>query len=112
MTWELVEVTTEPAWVQDNSGVYTMIHRVVEKDVHKGIAGERVFVRVDLMSKTGTVPIRSWIGRPDAVRKAMMQYVDRISSQPAAHSWLSAEHASYIGAEITRAGLDPHYAQS
>ena len=49
--WELIEVTTEPDWIEDASGVYVVVNRVEKKDTHKGITGIRVSVRVDLIQK-------------------------------------------------------------
>lgn len=108
--WKLVEVTEEPAYVSDASGVYVTVHRIVESDAHKGIPGERIKVRVDLIRTDGDVPIRSWVGRAESVRKATMQWIGRQKRDM--FSWLSVEHASYIGSEITRANLDPRYVQS
>ncbi len=105
--WKLIEVTEEPAWQEDTSGVYVVVHRVVAKDTHKGIAGERITVRVDLMSKTHHA-IQSWIGKAESVRKAFFQW----TGPPRSVRYLSAEHASYIGSEIARAGMDPQYHQS
>ena len=51
--WKLVVVTEEPAGQEDTSGVYVVVHRVVVKDARGGIAGERITVRVDLMSSNG-----------------------------------------------------------
>ena len=111
--WKLIEVTEEPAWQEDTSGVYVVVHRVVTKEVHKGIAGERITVRVDLMSSNGDEPIISWVGKAESVRKAMMQWIGRQSTPDGFYRYLlSAEHAAYIGSEIARAEIDPQYHQS
>lgn len=107
--WELVEVATEPEWELDASGLYVVINRVVEKDIHKGISGTRVFVRLDLMSNgddTASILVRSWVGRADAVRKTFARWYDR-----SMYRGLSTEHIAYIGSELTRAELCEQYTQ-
>ena len=110
MTWELIEVTTEPEWQQDGSGVYVVVHRVEEPSVHKGISGVRIAVRVDLMTCSTDEPLRSWIGDSEAVRKAVMQWIDGPAPRGSICR-LSGEHAAYIGSEIARAASDPNYVQ-
>ena len=111
--WKLIEVETEPEWTQDKSRMYAIVHRVVTREPHKGYAGDRVRVRVDLMVRphlrsvsTTDIPLISWIGSADAVRKTVSKYLD------AGFVSVSYEHAAYIGAEIARAGLDSGYVQS
>lgn len=111
MSWELIEVANEPMWHEDNSGLYVTVHRIEEKAVHKGHSGVRIGVRVDLMRKEGDDPVRSWIGHPDAVRKALMQWIDNTVQNRGVVPRLSCEHAAYIGAEIQRASVDPNYVQ-
>lgn len=115
MTWELMEVTEDIPWVQDNSGIYAVIHRVTDKPEVKGyMTSERVRVRVDIMGLRpgyrSNEPLISFIGvDPDWVRKAIMEYLThhRIDNRP----FISQQHASYIGQEIQRAFTTPSYVQ-
>lgn len=120
MNWELREVENTDC-TMDDSGVYVVIHRVVEAMdrrethqghtmVHKGIVGP-VRVRADLM-RSGTEyqadePIMSFIGSATAVRKALARYLEKYHGID--HP--SLEHMSYIGSELMRAELNPHYVQ-
>lgn len=97
MTWELVRVIEEPDWIQDESGVYVMIHRLL------GDLAGRIQVRLDLHDIWG-IPIRSWQGSAAAVRKAAIRWIN---------GWynISHEHASYIGEQLARAELLSDYVQ-
>ena len=103
MTWELREVGDIECTL-DGSGIYVVIHRVVEKLVHKGIAGEIIRIRADVMTDGGE-PLVSFIGRADNVRKAVVRWLNEQCYFP------SLEHASYIGWELHRAETDPNFVQ-
>ena len=92
----------------DDSGIYTVIHRVVKTETHEEYSGERVFVRVDVMN-TDNEPIHSFIGDANDVRKTVIRYLEDFN-YPLVHRF-SREHASYIGYEIARAEADPNYKQ-
>jgi len=80
--WTLVKVP-ELSWIQDNSTLYGVIYAMPGS-----------LVRVDIMSTLDDVPMRSYVGKANDVRKAI------------ARDWpISAEHASYIGYELARAEL-------
>ena len=113
MTWELIQVTTEPEFQPDDSGVYTVIHRQM---VDTGKQGLQICVRVDLMSVEGDEPLISFSGPAEAVRKVLMRYLDGQNAdgrdKPGCYGYLlSPEHTSYIGREIQRAATDPNYVQ-
>lgn len=128
MEWELREVEDTDCTI-DDSGVYVVIHRVIEPlnrtetlqghtVVHKGIVGP-VRVRADLMcgddrtepitgpKSEAAACIMSFIGSATAVRKALARYLEKYHGID--HP--SLEHMSYIGSELMRAELNPHYVQ-
>lgn len=106
--WELKAVEDIDC-TMDDSGVYVIISRVVKKMVHKGIAGEVVQVRADLMTSDGE-PIISFIGKANNVRKHLIKYlVNYDYHRPG--TWISSEHASYIGYELHRAESESNYVQ-
>lgn len=82
--WELVTVP-KTEWRQDDSGYHSLINYI----------GEGI-VRLDLMLYVQE-PAISFQGQADDVRKAAMQYIDENCI------CISAEHAAYIGSELTRA---------
>lgn len=82
--WKLIEVP-KTEWRQDDSDYHSLINYVRD-----GV------VRLDLMLHVQE-PVISFQGKADDVRKAAMQYVDENCCN------ISAEHAAYIGSELTRA---------
>jgi hypothetical protein len=107
--WELEHVTSKE-WEQDTSGLYTVIHRVVTPGVHKGIAGERVEIRVDIMSADDE-PVRSFQSvSPHDLRIAVARFLSAYRPEMGI-SHCSYEHLAYIGAEIQRAYTDENYKQ-
>lgn len=107
MQWELRHVDDVEA-VLDDSGVYVVVHRIEQTETHKEYSGVRVSVRADLMGP-GNEPIISFKGTANAVRKALIRFLDdyhMVASGP-----ISSEHASYIGYELLRAELTPGYVQ-
>ena len=84
--WELV-IVPKTEWQQDDSGYHSLINYVSD-----GI------VRLDLMLHVQE-PVISFQGQADNVRKAAMQYVDENCCN------ISAEHAAYIGSELTHAAF-------
>ena len=91
--WKLVKVS-KTEWQQDDSKYYSLIVYVGEGAV-----------RLDLMLHVQE-PVISFQGQVDDVRKAAMQYVDENCCN------ISAEHAAYIGSELTRAAfLEDEYVQ-
>ena len=82
--WKLIKVP-KTEWKQDKSG-YTSLINYVEPDM----------VRLDLMLDVQE-PVISFQGQTDDVRKAAMQYIDENCI------CISAEHAAYIGSELTNA---------
>ncbi len=108
MTWELEQVKPIDC-TMDDSGVYTVIHRVVTKETHKEYSGERVQVRVDVLNVSSNEPIRSFIGNGNDVRKTVVRFIGDFL-YPMNHRF-SREHVSYIGYEIARAESDSNYVQ-
>ncbi len=88
MDWELI-IVGNIEWTQDDSGYYSLIH-YVKDDI----------VRIDFMNRDD-MPVVSFQGMADNVRKAAMQWIDNKFYQ-----WTTdrmyCEHASYIGAELAR----------
>lgn len=108
MAWELEQVKPIDCTL-DDSGVYTVIHRVVKAETHKQYAGDRLLIRVDVLDNEGGEPIRSFIGNGNDVRKAVIAFMgDCVYPSPRR---FSQEHASYIGYEIARAEADENYVQ-
>lgn len=122
MLFELREVSDVDC-TMDDSGVYVVIHRIVEHLVHKGIAGEVVRIRADLMATgpnlkdatepfdpnpTTDMPIMSFIGTANNVRKHLIRFLSAYGDMP---QDISNEHASYIGYELHRAEVTPNYMQ-
>jgi hypothetical protein len=107
--WELEHVTPKE-WEQDTSGLYTVVHRIAILGVHKGIAGERIEIRVDIMSSDDE-PIRSFQSmNPHDLRIAVARFLSEWRPETSiAHC--SYEHLAYIGAEIQRAYMDENYKQ-
>ena len=96
--WKLIKAMPIKA-TMDNSGVHVVIHRMRIQATEEGLA----CVRADLMDSDE--PIVSFIGPAENVRKHLMKYI-RESTY-----FISCEHASYIGAELYRASIDPAYCQ-
>ena len=105
MAWKLKQAEEVDCTI-DDSGLYVIINRVIEKQMHKEYAGEIILVRVDLMSDKHE-PIMSWIGQANNVRKHLIQYIREYFGFAA----ISSEHASYIGWELHRAETDPNFVQ-
>lgn len=61
MQWELKEVEYVERTMNE-SGVYTVIHRIVKTETHKEYSGERIFVRVDVHITANAEPIQSFTG--------------------------------------------------
>ena len=85
MEWQLVQVG-KIEWRQDGSGYYTLIHHIKDDTV-----------RLDVMDR-GDMPVVSFQGQADDVRKHIMQDFMFCSQ-------ISIEHAAYIGAELARCAL-------
>ncbi len=95
--WQLHRVD-DIEWTQDDSGVYVLISWDVKTES----------ARLDIMAESfacSPVPLVSFVGRADNVRKAAMAWFDaRISQQTSQR--VSLEHAAYIGAELERADTE------
>ena len=116
MEWELRQVDDVEA-VLDDSGVYVVVHRVETTETHKEYSGVRVSVRADLMlsggppDAEGTDTVMSFQGTANAVRKALIRFIDNQFGPDSCIHPLTREHASYIGYELLRAELTPGYVQ-
>ena len=99
MAWQLIEATDVDC-TMDDSGVYTIISRLALK-----YGCSRGTVRADLMTTDGDVPLVSFIGTANNVRKRLIHWLE-VDGQ-----WISMEHASYIGYELARAESDVDYVQ-
>ena len=121
--WELHDVSDREC-VMDDSGFYTSIHRQTGTD-------KLLRIRCDIMRSSDNEPMVSYRARIDsarhaindsvsAVRKAVIDWFaqnanntfDRWTASGEKDTRISAEHASYIGAELQRAANDPNYQQS
>lgn len=108
--WELHKVK-RMAWIQDDSGIYTLISCMKVKATHKQYAGVYLQVRLDIMS-CGTdcgcgkdEPIMSFQGLGNDVRMHTMKWLlDNCY-------YISSEHSSYIGYELCRAMSGTDYVQ-
>lgn len=113
-TWELRTITDDIECTLDDSGIYTVINRVVPKvftgQHDKGYIGQAISVRVDIMGCEDDYPVMSFVGKAENVRKTVLRF---LTCRHNGRTWtISGEHASYIGSEIARAELDEHYVQS
>ena len=91
--WQLNRVD-DIEWKQDQSGVNVIISwdRLTDS------------VRLDILTDRNVVPLQSFIGRHDNVRKAAMRWIHKASRlfYPNAKVQISLEHAAYIGSELER----------
>ena len=89
MGWQLNRVD-DIDWTQDESGVHVFISWGVQTES----------VRLDIFATVGDVPLQSFAGTANNVRKHAIRYLDK--------NWqgISLEHASYIGAELARADAE------
>ena len=119
MNWELRHVEDTEA-ILDNSGVYVVIHRIERTETHKGYSGIRVSVRADLMGIVTTEsittqrpdePIMSFQGSANAVRKALIRFLDQTPPWNYGIKVISLEHTAYIGYELHRAESTPNFVQ-
>jgi len=106
MTWQLIEVE-EPECTLDDCGYYVTINRIEEQRTFKDRAATFVTVRADLMTADNE-PVVSFIGSANAVRKHLMKF---LTDRHASLGYPNPEHASYIGYELLRAEITPHYVQ-
>jgi hypothetical protein len=90
MTWELRTIS-DLDWVQDDSGVYTLISGKSDNEV-----------RLDVMNASDNMPVISFDGTPDNVGKAFARWSD---NEEHGFRRISIEHACYIGRELARAGI-------
>lgn len=105
MNWGLIECEDREC-TMDNSGIYTVINRVKQTDVHKQYANTNILIRVDIMSSADN-PLVSIQGKANAARKAVIAWITLHAVMP-----ISTEHASYIGYEIMRARSEENYVQA
>jgi len=98
--WELEVVKNPIKCTIDKSGVYVLIGRrsYVECTQHK------VDIRVDIMATKGDLPVHSFVGFGNDVRKRVIAWLFDYCT-------ISNEHASYIGYEICRAMMDEKFVQ-
>ena len=104
MPWRLIRCEEERECTLDDSGIYVLISR------HKGEVVNTTSVRCDIMDSKN-VPLVSFIGHPNAVRKDVMHWLaDKRHRSPQGYR-ISPEHASYIGYELAKAYTDYTYTQ-
>lgn len=112
MSYKDIILEKEQDAVLDHSGLYTLINRTKNAGRHasksKTFAENEVLVRVDIMKHDDT-PLHSFTGRPNAVRKAVITFIEQWTEDN--NFEFSAEHASYIGYEVQRAFNDADYVQ-
>ncbi len=117
--WSLVDATDRPA-AMDNSGFHVAINRLIVTDPHSSYVG----IRCDIMRTSDNEPMMSFRacghnGGVSAVRKAVIDWFaqnatntfERWTASSEQDTRISAEHASYIGAELQRAALEPDFVQ-
>ncbi len=101
MNWELIKVT-KTEWQQDASGIFIYISYCPDGTV-----------RLDVMADTGLTPVISFQGNAGDVRKTAVRWLEYNYHTELCGEGFSAEHASYIGSELTRAELlQDKYVQS
>ncbi len=122
MDWKLETVEPRECTL-DDSGVYTVIYRVIKTENHKEYEGTRVCIRVDVLQQREVPgapddsmdePIRSFVGNGNDVRKAVIEFLQHyqtVETMTPDNKFISLEHASYIGYEIARAEADENYIQ-
>jgi len=108
MTWELKEVDDVECQL-DDSGVYVVINRIVERRADGDYIREFVKVRADLMTADNE-PLVSFVGSANAVRKHLIRFLNYRSWQRT-KQFISLEHASYIGYELLRAEKQEGFVQ-
>lgn len=86
--WRLVDVG-ETKWQEDPCGISVIINWVLPADV----------VRIDLIGMD-SIPIISFQGRTDDVRKHCLRWLSRRVPE------LTLDHAGYIGAELEKADTE------
>ena len=109
--FEIQNVLDRP-WIQDNSGIYTLINRI-PIDHNIKYAGQPIgiqLVRLDIMT-TKDIPMVSFLGSPVAVRKAFVDWAYQHIGSMLPECVVSPEHFSYIGFELARAAQDENYIQ-
>lgn len=107
MNWKLINVETEADCTMDNSGIYAIINRIVDREHNKGYSADKVKIKVDVLAERDDSPIISFVGKSEAVRKAVINWFLTHD-----YDWpISLEYASYIGSEIARANSNEHYTQ-
>jgi len=85
--WKLIEVT-ERQWIQDTSGVYSVINHTPTNDI-----------RLDLMNNVDQ-PLVTLVGKTSgAIYKGLADYCEAIKIE------LSLEHSMYVGRELARCEL-------
>ena len=90
--WQLIRVD-DIEYTQDKSGVYVYINWDVLTES----------ARLDIMAVADAVPLQSFIGKADNVRKATMRwFISALYGGPYNPDMVSLEHAAYIGAELER----------
>lgn len=77
-------------YIPDNSGVHVLINWDLQT----------ASCRLDIFATVGGIPLQSFAGTADNIRKHAMRYLDK--------KWqgISLEHAAYIGAELERADAE------
>ena len=99
MSWGLRTITEAREWRQDGSGMVSTVSMFLNPITP---------VRLDIYTEAFE-PIVSVVGNADAVRKAFVDWLD----VEGIDITFSAEHISYIGAELARAELlRENYVQS
>lgn len=89
--WQLTRVD-DIDWTRDKSGIYVLINWDVARSK----------VRLDIVAENH-LPIVSFLGSSDNVRKAVGRWVDSRVCQQHTSYRVSAEHAAYIGSELEKA---------
>jgi hypothetical protein len=101
--WELQKVNNM-ACTMDVSGIYTLISRAAA-DKEWQDKGVYILVRLDIMRETDDLPLQSFVGLGNDVRKHCIKWIEDNGYE------ISSEHSSYIGYELCRAMVDEHYVQ-
>ena len=110
MEWQLIETVDRECTI-DNSGVYTVINRIKQTETHKQYASTNILIRVDILRTDDDIPLVSYQGEANSVRKAVIDWLDA-NTPVMANGIISNEHASYIGYEIMRAQSEENYVQA
>lgn len=93
--WQLDHVD-DVEYIPDNSGVHVLINW----------DRQTASCRLDIFATVGSVPLQSFAGTADNVRKHAMRWLFDFTTGHNDFGLVSLEHAAYIGAELEQADTE------